>query len=220
MEQQTKKRSRRSKIPIDSDDASMASQNTNNAGTSRQVHFDNRRPERTFCHLVVKTNPSKKGTEELANKLKNVLRILQDGDEGVLFTIYVMDDSKDNQNLHVAEPSVSVTKPSEIPITITKMARFFQGARPRANGGQVYLRIRLLHQIPFVDLLANCVDELRENNMILTPQKYNFMMRKESFFSPITSRYRHYEMDKFLQRGDQKNSEKGNTYWSVMQIYV
>ena len=115
------------------DDVSMSYETTQPADQIQT--FSHHRPEQTFCQLIVKTNPSTKRTQELQAQLHNILRILQDGDDGEILSMYQMEHSLTQDGQYTAEDVVVIQGPDKLPTTLTRMNRFFQESRPRESGG-------------------------------------------------------------------------------------
>ena len=124
----------------------------------------------TFCHLNLKVDALSQGSQELIARFKETVRVLQDSDDGALITMYQQDSATDHLGMYCSKDEVSLKSPQSVPPSLTRLNRFFQGSRPRAAGGQVYTHIRLLHQIPYADRIANCLDELQELVHRLTAQ--------------------------------------------------
>ena len=50
------------------------------------------------------------------------------------------------------------------------MGKYFHGARPNSNGGTVWTQIRIVHNLPIENILADTEFDLREQQSFLTLQ--------------------------------------------------
>ena len=59
---------------------------------------------------------------------------------------------------------------TEIPESITALGKYFQGCRPRSEGGVIWTQIRLLHNEPIQNIIADIRTEIKEMNAFITLQ--------------------------------------------------
>ena len=90
-------------------------QDDNNTRGSNQVTFGYERSQVTYCQLSIKVSSNTKGVEELIRKLKTVLRILQDGDQDTMLTMYKLDATRNEDNNYDMDESVVIYKSSDFP---------------------------------------------------------------------------------------------------------
>ena len=121
-----------------------------------QISTDNRRPPRvqtrflirdnnSFAAIRLNVNASKDAVKEMRAGLVDLFKILQEADNTVILNLYKT-ILKEQSGLQLINKSNVITKPSNIPCTITSIAKYFFRARLQENGGTVYCKMRIGHQ--------------------------------------------------------------------------
>jgi hypothetical protein len=59
---------------------------------------------------------------------------------------------------------------TEIPESITAIGKFFHGSRPRSEGGVIWTQIRILHNEPIHNIIADTRTEIKEMNAFIVLQ--------------------------------------------------
>ena len=69
----------------------------------------------------------------------------------------------------IAEKYV-VADAEDIPDSVTAMGKYFFGARPNSKGGSIWTQIRLLHDVPIDNIIADTREDFIEKEARLTLQ--------------------------------------------------
>ena len=98
----------------------------------------------TFLSFQIGVEKAIKGTEEMRNKIIALFKILRQADDTVAFSHYKLDAIIDPDTaLFSTTSSLVISDPSDVPTSITRMGKFFHGARPNNKGGSIWTQICL-----------------------------------------------------------------------------
>ena len=141
-------------------DVEMADDETLEAtnGTTRSRSFSNV----SFLKLRMTVQASKKGTATMKAKFQEIFKILLDADENACLSVYQTDPIKNNNNKYTIEPTKIINNPTMLPDSITAMSKFFFGCRPISDGGVIWSQLRLLHDDPIENIIADTRGDLEE----------------------------------------------------------
>ena len=117
----------------------------------------------SFLYFRFKVRASKKGSETMRTKIQELLKIMQVSDPDVCLSHYKLDIDTDNDGniLPISEKFVVETS-EDIPESITGMSKIFFGARPNSNGGNIWTNIRMLHNKPVENIIADTKEDFKE----------------------------------------------------------
>ena len=101
----------------------------------------------TFCSLRFSVAKANKATDTMRLKLQELMTILQQADDSVMFTIYKTNPPQPINNLISTSPSLVLASPEELPTSITALSKHFFGARPNSKGDNVWAQVQLIHNV-------------------------------------------------------------------------
>ena len=126
--------------------------------------------EVSFLKVSVNVQKALKATASMKTKFQEVFKCLREADDTTVLTHYKLDPTKDENDLFFNERNAILLNEMEIPESITAIGKFFQGCRPRSEGGIIWTQIRILHNEPIHNIIADTRTELKEMNAFVTLQ--------------------------------------------------
>ena len=126
--------------------------------------------EVSFLKISVKVPKALKATSMMKTKLQEVIKCLRDADNTVVLSHYKLDPTKDKDGFIKNKTNTILINDTEIPESITAIGKFFQGSRPRSEGGVIWTQIRILHNEPIHNIIADTRTEIKEMNAFIALQ--------------------------------------------------
>ena len=126
--------------------------------------------EVSFMKISVTVQKALKATVTMKSKFQELFKCLREADESMVITHYKLDPIREEDGKITNKRSVILANETEIPESITAIGRFFQGCRPRSEGGIIWTQIRILHNEPIQNIIADTRTELKEMNAFVTLQ--------------------------------------------------
>ena len=125
----------------------------------------------SFLSFQVTVSECKQGTSTMRTQFQNLFKIIKDADPDAVLSHYKTTTFHDNDgNLSpMAEKNV-VIDAEDIPDSVTAMGKYFFGARPNSKGGSIWTQIRLLHDVPIDNIIADTREDFIEKAARLTLQ--------------------------------------------------
>ena len=124
----------------------------------------------SYLKLGAMVQASKKGTATMKTKYQELFKTIQEADSDACLSIYKTDPDPDSSGKYIAQPNQIITCPTLIPESITAMSKFFFGSRPKSEGGVIWTQLRLLHNEPMENILADTKADFQEQGSTLTLQ--------------------------------------------------
>ena len=115
----------------------------------------------TFCSLRFSVAKANKATETMRLKLQELMTILQQADDSVMFTIYKTDPPQPINNLISTSPSLVLASPEDLPTSITALSKHFFGARPNSKGGTIWAQVRLIHNGEIENIITDTSEDFK-----------------------------------------------------------
>ena len=106
----------------------------------------------------------------MKTKFQEVFKCLREADDTTVITHYKLDPTREENGLITNKRSMILANETEVPESITAIGKFFQGYRPRSEGGIIWTQIRILHNEPIHNIIADTRTELKEMNAFITLQ--------------------------------------------------
>ena len=117
----------------------------------------------SFLYFRFKVEASKKGSETMRAKIKELFKIMQVADPDICLSHYKIDIEKDNKgNIMPISDRFVVEAPEDISESITGMSKIFFGARPNSKGGNIWTNIRMLHTEHIENIIADTREDFKE----------------------------------------------------------
>ena len=126
--------------------------------------------EVSFLKISVKVPKALKATSMMKTKLQEVIKCLRDADNTVVLSHYKLDPTKDKDGFIKNKTNMILINDTEIPESITAIGKFFHGSRPRSEGGVIWTQIRILHNEPIHNIIADTRTEIKEMNAFIALQ--------------------------------------------------
>ena len=127
-------------------------------------------PVVSYLKISVQVTKALKATLTMKAKFREVLRCIREADNTAIISLYKLDPIKDDQGMVSNKKSEVITSEEELPDSITALSKYFYGCRPRSEGGMIWTQIRLLHNEPIQNIIADTRTECQEMKALITYQ--------------------------------------------------
>jgi len=124
----------------------------------------------SYLKVGAKVQASKKGTATMKTKYQELFKTIQEADGESCLSIYKTDPEPDSKGKYIAKSNEIVASPTNIPDSITAISKYFYGSRPKPEGGLIWSQIRLLHNEPIENIIADTKADFQEQGSTITLQ--------------------------------------------------
>ena len=107
----------------------------------------------------------------MRKRIKASLKILQDANEAVAFSIYKTTTTYEDEGPPTPITFKEVIKdPDSVPESITAMSKYCVRVHPNSKGGQIWAHVCMLHNEDINNIIADTMEDSKEDKARLSKQ--------------------------------------------------